>query len=175
MKVCHNSILREYTCTSHRNQCRARKSLHCVGYRAFDLLFFFLIHLPVSGLRCSLCTVYHQCKYKYACLNVKARVCVCACGFVEISGNTGNYQRNLQQCHGSLGFSDLLLCYLQVCPASDDKHLVCFFFFFSWHRAFCSCTNCLPSERRLYTWSHWGGDKTEVPTCPEDGSGQISR
>lgn len=157
MKSLLNSILREYKCASHRNQCR--KSSQCLGFRTFFvglLTFFFVIHLPFSGLRCSPCIPY-QCKYKYACLHVKARVCVrvCACGFFEISGNTGNYQRNLQQCHGSLGFSDLLLCYLQVCPASDDKHLspprLSFFFFFSWHRTFCSCTNCLPSEKRLYT------------------------
>lgn len=40
---------------------------------------------------------------------------VCACGFIEISGNTiGNNQKNLQQFNVSHSFGDSHLCYLQV-------------------------------------------------------------
>lgn len=50
---------------------------------------------------------------------------MCACGFIKISGNTvGIYQRNLQQCHVSLSFSDSPVLFTSsVCPAPDGMHL----------------------------------------------------
>lgn len=51
---------------------------------------------------------------------------MCACGFIEISGNTvGKYQRNLQQCLVSLSFSDSLLCYLQVVCVQLQMAYIC--------------------------------------------------
>lgn len=53
------------------------------------------------------------CVCMFECVSMR----MCACDFIEISGNTvGKYRRNLQQCLVSLSFSDSLLCYLQeVC------------------------------------------------------------
>lgn len=93
---------------------------------------------------------------------------VCACGFIEILGNTvGNYQRNLQQCSVSLSFSDSRLCYLQmVCDQlriilrrSSFPWLAQSFLFFM-YKVFVS------SLREWFTHHCWGGGKTEVPTCP---------
>lgn len=38
-KVCHNSILREYTCASHRNQCRAKKARSVWVTEHFMMIF----------------------------------------------------------------------------------------------------------------------------------------
>lgn len=98
---------------------------------------------------------------------------VCACGFIEISGNTiGNNQLNLQQFHVSHSFSDSHLCYLQVeCVQLQTAYmclnlLCCSFpwlaqtFLLFLYKVF------FFSQRERFTYRSWGGAKTEVPTCP---------
>lgn len=172
------SILRElmYTCTPRRWLCRA-KSLQCLVLSTYlwcQLILSPFLFLSLSlGLKCFPCLLCHgTCMYAFACLNVWA--CACVCGFIAISGNTvGKYQRNLQQCHVSLSFSDSLLCYLQVMCVQLQMAYICLNL---------RCLSSFPrlaqsfllflykvfvfSQREWFTHHSWGGGKTEVPTCP---------
>lgn len=100
--------------------------------------------------------------------------CVCACGFVEISGNTGNYQRNLQQCHVAL-VSVTCSCAIYKCVQRQMTGICLRLgylssFSLAGTELFVLVHIFFP-QREGFTLYHWGGDKTEVPTCPVGGGG----
>lgn len=126
---------------------------------------------PFLDLKCFLCPLCHD-KYLCVCMFECVSMRVRPCGFTEISENTvGNYQRNLQQCHVSLSFSDSRQCYLQVCPAQTayiclSPHCVSSSFI-GWHSILLFLYKVFVSSRReRFPHYIWGGGKTEVPTCP---------
>lgn len=146
----------ESWCAPHRQLCRA-KSLQCLVLSTFLFVqaFFFAPSLIVSSAFCVHYVIVGT--FVFACLNVWA----CACGFIEISGNTvGNYQRNLQQFLVSLNLGDSRLWYLQVVCVQLQTAYIClslfflYFFFYLAGTAFsCSCTSILSPLREsgLYT------------------------
>lgn len=82
-------------------------------------------------------------------------------------------QRNLQQCHVSLSFSDSLLCYLQVVCVQLQMAYICLNLLclssFPWlARSFLLFLYkvFVFSQREWSTHHSRGGGKTEVPTCP---------
>lgn len=131
----------ESRCAPHRQLCRA-KSLQCLVSSTFLLCQLFFCSLSLS-VKCFLCPLFLD-KFVFACLNMWA--CVCACGFIEISGNTvGNYQRNLQQFLVSLNLGDSRPWYLQVeCVQLQTAEIclslffLCFFFSFAGTAFSCS-------------------------------------
>lgn len=160
------------TCALQRWLCRA-KSLQCLVSSTFLLCQLNSLHLISPYLQLS--SAFHV---HYIIVNmcicvwmfVLASMRVCACVFIEISGNTvGNYKRNLQQCHVSLSFSDSLLCYLQVVCVQLQISYICLNLLclssFPW-----LAQNFLWFLYKVFVFSQrewfWGGGKTEVPTCP---------
>lgn len=154
------SILREltYTCTQHRRLCRAI-SLQCLVWSTFlgSLLIFspfFFISLPL--FKSQVLSVYHgKCMYVFACLNVRACMCVSLRSQETLSVNTSGICSSVMLALVSVThFCAIYMWCVQLQMTNICLHFeLSFLFSLAGTELFVVVVQsiCLLSERMLYT------------------------